>query len=62
MSNNNGTGFWVIIGLIAALSFVAIVEAAIAVLRAPVRHLAVTLRRALRARAGGRKAGAAGRS
>ena len=28
MSNNNGTGFWVVAGLIAALSIAAVVEAA----------------------------------
>jgi hypothetical protein len=47
MSNNNGTGFWVIVALIAALSFVAIFEAAIATFRAALRHLARALRRAI---------------
>jgi hypothetical protein len=60
--SNNGTGFWVIVGLIAALSFVAIVEAALSLLRAPARYLAIAVKRALRAsrsRADRRKAGAA---
>ncbi len=45
--SNNGTGFWVIIALIAALSFVVILEAAIATCRTLARKLANTLRRAL---------------
>jgi hypothetical protein len=62
--SNNGTGFWVMIGLIAALSFVAVVEAAIALLRIPARYLVIAVKRALRAsrsRANERKAAAAAR-
>ena len=47
MSNNNGTGFWVIVALIAALSFVAILEAAIAAGCALGRQIDVALRRVI---------------
>lgn len=55
--SNNGTGFWVIIGLIAALSFVALFEVAIATFGDVARRLARTLRRAITKRpvSGGRR-------
>jgi hypothetical protein len=43
--SNNGTGFWVIIALIAALSFVVILEAAIATSCTLARKLVNALRR-----------------
>ena len=46
-NNNNGTGFWVIVALIAALSFVAICEAALATTRALARQVAGAVRRVI---------------
>ena len=48
--SNNGTGFWVMIGLIVALSCVALLEAALGTLRALGRHLAAALRRIVQKR------------
>jgi hypothetical protein len=45
--SNNGTGFWVMIALIAALSCVAILEAAIATFRILARYLVQALLHAL---------------
>lgn len=40
MTRNNGTGFWVVVALIAALSIAAIVETLVKlVLRAPARRV-----------------------
>jgi hypothetical protein len=52
MSNNNGTGFWVIVALIAAMSLVAIFEAAIATVHSLTAQLASALRRAIAKRPG----------
>jgi hypothetical protein len=47
MSNNNGTGFWVIVALIAAMSLVAVFEAAIAIIGTVSQRLVSALRRTI---------------
>ena len=45
--SNNGSGFWVIVALIIALSLAAIVRAVVAILCASARQIANALRRAI---------------